>query len=109
VITSCTKGGCVSRGHDARLGMYRTLSGIFGCPSLNIFDALTSDLADCFTAARRKERKRLPRRGLGSTQLVTTHGVTPASQPLERPAAPRPGMAASRRDWWCAHEVSEQR
>jgi len=49
VISPWAKRGYVSHRHATILSMHRTLYEIFGLPSLNMFDALANDLADCFT------------------------------------------------------------
>ncbi len=40
----------VSHRHTTITSMHRTLYQIFGLPPLNLFDAVSNDLADCFTA-----------------------------------------------------------
>jgi YVTN family beta-propeller protein len=49
VISPWAKRGYVSHRHTTILSMHRTLYGIFGLPSLNMFDALANDFSDCFT------------------------------------------------------------
>jgi len=49
VISPWAKRGYVSHRHTTILSMHRTLYQILGLPPLNMFDALASDLSDCFT------------------------------------------------------------
>ncbi|MBS1874018.1 MAG: bifunctional YncE family protein/alkaline phosphatase family protein [Acidobacteria bacterium] len=49
VISPWAKRGYVSHRHTTILSMHRTMYEIFGLPSLNMFDALANDFADCFT------------------------------------------------------------
>ncbi|MBL0158744.1 MAG: bifunctional YncE family protein/alkaline phosphatase family protein [Bryobacterales bacterium] len=49
VISPWAKRGYVSHRHTTILSMHRTLYGIFGLPSLNLFDALANDFSDSFT------------------------------------------------------------
>jgi YVTN family beta-propeller protein len=49
VISPWARRGYVSHRHTTILSMHRTLYQIFGLPSLNMFDALANDFADCFT------------------------------------------------------------
>ena len=42
--------GYVSHRHTTITSMHRTLYEIFGLPPLNLFDAVSNDFADCFTA-----------------------------------------------------------
>ncbi len=44
------KHGYVSHRHTTITSMHRTLYEIFGLPALNLFDALSNDFSDCFTA-----------------------------------------------------------
>jgi YVTN family beta-propeller protein len=49
VISPWARRGYVSHRHTTILSMHRTLYEIFGLPSLNMFDGLANDFADCFT------------------------------------------------------------
>ena len=49
VISPWAKRGYVSHRHTTIVSMHRTLYEILGLPSLNMFDALANDFADCFT------------------------------------------------------------
>jgi YVTN family beta-propeller protein len=48
VISPYARRGYISRRHTDIMSVHKTVFSIFGLPPLNQFDALTSDLSDCF-------------------------------------------------------------